>query len=172
VTFDLLGNRRRRHVVHHLCQRDEPVQLKELAARLAAWETGKPVEELSRGEQKRVRTALQQFHLPKMAELGFVEHDAERGTVAPTGPTTELSVYPDVSTGADRPWWAHYLALSVLFGALQAGVATGTLPLPGPSTLAALFAVAVGVSGLVQGYVTAGRFRLGSDAPPPEAERG
>jgi len=116
--FDLLSNRRRRCVVHYLRQRGCVVELSELAQRVAAWENGVDVRELTAAQRKRVYTSLQQTHLDKLDDAGIVEYDADRGVVAPTPAMEELEVYLEVVSGREFPWREYYLALGAVSAAL------------------------------------------------------
>lgn len=86
---EVLRNRRRRRTVRYI-SRNTDATVRELADHLAATEAGKPLDEVTYDERKRVRNALYQHHLPKMAEYGVVEYDRSRGTVTATGETREL----------------------------------------------------------------------------------
>lgn len=82
--FELLSSRRRRYAVEYLRRSEKTVDLGELAEMTAARENGVRRVEVASDERKRTYTALQQFHLPKMGEMGFVRYDKRRGVVDPT----------------------------------------------------------------------------------------
>jgi DNA-binding transcriptional ArsR family regulator len=72
--FDVLANQRRRFALHLLKREgDETVTIGEMAEQIAAWENGIDMAEITGNERKRVYTALQQSHLPKMDNAGVVE---------------------------------------------------------------------------------------------------
>jgi hypothetical protein len=119
--FDVLSNRRRRYALHVLTRRGEPVELGPLADRVAAWENGRPVDEVTSAQRKRVYTALQQSHLPKLDEVGVVEFDKASGVIAPTRALERIDVYLDVVQGNEIPWSEYYLGLSAVGVALVAG---------------------------------------------------
>ena len=124
--FDVLSNERRRYVYRYLDEQpDEVVGLRELADHVAACEYGKPPRELTSGERNRVSTALNQFHLPKMDECGFVEYDSLRKETRLTEDARELNVYLDVVPGPDVPWAVYYTGLAGLNTALLGGVLLG-----------------------------------------------
>lgn len=81
TVFDVLQNRRRRDVLWHLSTVSERVSISDLAESIAAWECGKPVEQLTTEERKRVYISLYQGHLPKMTDVGAVTYDQGRGIV-------------------------------------------------------------------------------------------
>lgn len=144
--FDVLRNERRRRAIRFLVENGGQVEMSELAENLAAWETDKPVAELTSSERKRVYVALYQCHLPRMDDMDVVEFNKPRGVIE-TGPnataldrylagaeelrtvrpwrddTDSVEVHDGTdgdhatATGTDRPWPLYYGAL-VLTGAL------------------------------------------------------
>ncbi|APW98360.1 hypothetical protein CHINAEXTREME_11395 [Halobiforma lacisalsi AJ5] len=90
--FDLLSDRRRRYALYYLNDRGDGVAtVGELTDHIAALEsredstggesasTGGPETESERKEG--IRTELRHVHLPKLAEIGVVEHDQRSDTV-------------------------------------------------------------------------------------------
>lgn len=119
--FSILGNERRRLVLGYLKARDDSrADVGELATSIAAWEHGKPTNEISYDERKSVRTSLHQLHLPKMDELGFVEFDTQRGTVVLTdlGANLEVSVGVDDGTPAAPAALVVFVVATVFSGLL------------------------------------------------------
>lgn len=86
VVFDLLKNRRRRDILHHLVADNEEIQLGPLAEQIAAREYKKEVSEVHSQERKRVYISLYQCHLPKLADIGAITYNKPRGIVE-RGPT-------------------------------------------------------------------------------------
>jgi hypothetical protein len=124
--FDVLSNERRRYVYRYLDEQpDELVSLRELVDHVAACEYGKPARELTSDERNRVSTALNQFHLPKMDECGFVEFDSLRKEATLTEDARDLNVYLDVVPGPDVPWAVYYVGLGGLHAVLLGGVLLG-----------------------------------------------
>lgn len=85
AALDALANARRRRIVRVLAERDRSLALADLARDVARRERatdegddGTP----ARPGPKTVATQLHHWHLPKLAEAGIVERDADRGTVA------------------------------------------------------------------------------------------
>ena len=72
--FDILSNRRRRYALYALLN-DDTTTIGSLAERIAAWENDCPVDEVTSTERKRVYTALQQSHLPKLERTGLISFD-------------------------------------------------------------------------------------------------
>jgi hypothetical protein len=169
ATLDVLNNQRRRFVIHYLKQTDETT-LSGLAERVAGWEYGKPVDELSHRERKRVRNALRQFHLPKMADYGFVEYDAQGGDVRLTDAAAKANFYVDSITGGQIPWGVYYLGLSAVSLVCLAGVWLQLYPFSdvSPVLWGVFFVTALGASSLGHCYDNYYRMRLGAGDSPPE----
>ena len=167
--FEVLSNQRRRYAFHYLQHADRTVYLRELSERVAAWENQKEIRELSSKELKRVKTALQQHHLPKMDENDFVTYDRGRETVRITDEAANLEVYLDVVPRFDVPWSFCYLGLSaasvvsVLWVWLD-GPLFGDLPY---STLVVFITTTFLLAAIVHTYFSYSRLRLGTTAEPP-----
>jgi hypothetical protein len=145
------------------------VALGDLAEVIAAWETGKATADLSSNERKRIYTALQQFHPPKMDEKGLLDYDRHRGTVSPSETATDLDVYLDVVPANEISWSLYYLGLSALNAALLAGLWLDAFPLgllPDLVWIACFVAVFVGSAVAHTCYNR--RMRLGAGDIPPD----
>lgn len=171
--FDVLSNRRRRYAVHLLEREEQPLQLGPLAEQIAAWEHGIDPEAVTCAQRKRVYTALQQIHLPRMDEAGIVTYDDRAGIIEATEAMDAMDVYVDLVEGRDIPWSGYYLGLSTIGLCVLAAAWAGVWP------LAALPDVAVGIFVLVSMAVFAvghhyymRRQRLGRTEKPPELRYG
>lgn len=168
--FKVLGNRRRRHVLHYLEWRDRPVRLDELAERIAAWENDTTEEAIGSDERKRVYTALQQFHLPKLEDAGLVRYDDRDGTIERTEAGERLDVYLDLVPEDDIPWSYYYVGQSAL-GLALTGLSAVGLPLIAvlpPSAWAVGFVCLILLSALVHAHRDR-QLRLGATREPPDA---
>jgi len=102
--FDVLSNQRRRFAVHLLKREaDDSIAIGDMAEQIAAWENGIETAEITGTERKRVYTALQQSHLPKMDKAGVVDFNKNRGIVEPMPAMTDVDVYMDVVEGEGDP---------------------------------------------------------------------
>ena len=171
--FDVLSNRRRRYAVHLLEREEQPLRLGPLAEQIAAWENGIEPYAVSSAQRKRVYTALQQIHLPRMDEAGIVDFDDRAGIVEATEATEAMDVYVDLVEGRDIPWSGYYLGLSTIGVGAMAAAWAGVWP------LSALPDIAVGLFVLVSVAVFAAghhyymrRQRLGGTEKPPELRYG
>lgn len=112
---EILKNQRRRYVLRYLNAVEEQVTLSDLAERIAAWEFGKELGQITSQERKRVYVGLYQCHLPKMNDVSAVSYNQERGWIE-QGEHTGLFVHylpddeipagddPD-GRGEDGPHW-------------------------------------------------------------------
>jgi len=169
--FEVLSNPRRRYAVHVLKDEDEPTEIGPLAEQVAAWENEIEVPDVSHAQRKRVYTALQQSHLPKMEEAGVVEFDKDRGVIEPTPTLEDVEIYMDVVRGNDLAWSEYYLGLSAIGGLLLAVNVLGVWPIgPLPDLSVSVFLLVVFlVSALVHRYHTSVMV-IGSGNDPPELE--
>ncbi|ELZ37879.1 hypothetical protein C471_12276 [Halorubrum saccharovorum DSM 1137] len=168
--FDVLANQRRRFAVH-LLKREEAdsVAIGDMAEQIAAWENGIDTAEITGNERKRVYTALQQSHLPKMDDAGVVEFNKDRGVVEPTPALTDVDVYMDVVEGREIPWSDYYLGLSGAAVALTGAVWLGAWPFTLLPEMAWTVAIVVAFlfSALTHKYYTA-EMKVGKPEEPPE----
>jgi Flp pilus assembly protein TadB len=148
--FEALSNQRRRYVVHWLLETETETgtEIRELSRRVAAWENDKPADRVTAQERRRVYNALQQFHLPKLDEVGVIRYDADRGVVEATDDLRSLRAYLDASRRSHR-WCSR----SVVLGGGVAGLVAALTglwwlgPLPGAAiavlVVGAAFVVAI-----------------------------
>ncbi|MFP9060547.1 hypothetical protein ACLI4R_08435 [Natrialbaceae archaeon A-chndr2] len=94
--FALLSDYRRRLAVEYLSRTGEATTVQELAAKIAAQETGVPEERITDQQQNRVSTSLHHHHVPRMAEMGVIEYNEEKDRVA-IGPSA-VTLEPYLST--------------------------------------------------------------------------
>ena len=163
--FDILSNPRRRCIIHYLkCHDDRRVDLRELVEHVAAWENDTTVEQLGTDERKRVYTALRQSHLDRMADVGIIEYDSDRGHVELTEDAREVELYLERVPERDIPWSEYYLGLSGVGGALVAATWMGAFPFAelGGLALAAILITVFAVSAVVHTYRSA-KNRIGSE---------
>ncbi|WP_459193122.1 DUF7344 domain-containing protein [Halosimplex sp. J119] len=77
--FDLLADERRRRALAALAERSAPIDLEPLAEAVADRETDGTAP--SADEIERVAVSLHHVHLPRAADLGVLEYDAEETRV-------------------------------------------------------------------------------------------
>ncbi|ELZ79719.1 DUF7344 domain-containing protein [Haloferax larsenii] len=145
--YHLLQNERRRNVLRYLRGREGPVQMRDIAEQVAAWEHDTTVQALMSDQRQRVYIALYQAHLPKLDEEGIIDYNQSRGIVEKKPHANRLIEYLERPEDSDsdeekqepsteRSWGTYYLAVSAL-----SAVAIGAsgLGLPGFEAVSHLF---------------------------------
>ncbi|ELZ44600.1 hypothetical protein C464_13260 [Halorubrum coriense DSM 10284] len=167
--FDVLANQRRRFAVHLLKREDQDtLRIGDMAEQIAAWENGIETTEITGPERKRVYTALQQSHLPKMDDAGVVEFNKDRGIIEPTSALQDVDLYMDIVEGREIPWSTYYLGLSGVALALAGAVWLDAWPfvlLPNMAWMTAIV-VAFTFSAITHKYYTA-KMKVGEPDEPP-----
>lgn len=118
--FHILQTQRRRHALRYLKEHDNPVEMRDLAEQVAAWENDTTVQALASDERQRVYIALYQSHLPKLDSEGIIEYNKSRGIVERGDLADEFDPYLepsvesetseteiDVESENDR-WFSYY----------------------------------------------------------------
>jgi len=167
--FDILSNRRRRYALYALLN-DDTATIGSLAEQIAAWENDCTVAEVTPTERKRVYTALQQSHLPKLERNGLITFDRESGRVRPTETVSEMNIYLEVVGEEQLSWDQYYLGLSAVAVGIVAAIWLDLAPFRALSSLlwmtlvVSLFAV----SAAIHNYRSAD---LDAASEPPEVSR-
>ncbi|WP_435179723.1 DUF7344 domain-containing protein [Halorussus sp. AFM4] len=112
---NVLRNDRRRHVIRHLRDAEEPISVDALAEHIASVETDESPP--PRDVRKSVYVSLHQTHLPKLDELGIVDYDQREQLLELRDRAEEVEVYMEVVSEDDISWATFYLGVSCL-GAL------------------------------------------------------
>jgi hypothetical protein len=168
--FEALDNRRRRYMIHYLQRRegDDPVDVSEVSAQVAAWELDADPELIGYDDRKNVHTALYQFHAPKLDDLGLVEYDKRSGTVALTGAGAGLRVA--VAARDDEADDGGVVSLLGVAGAGAVALGTGLLV-----SNVAVAVTLVAATAMAAGYLVGARRSTGEtpstgvvvEHPPP-----
>ncbi len=79
--FELLSAERRQEVLRYLDDTEGAATLSELAEHIASLECDCEPAQLSSQQRKRAYVGLYQCHLPKMADAGVIEYNADRGII-------------------------------------------------------------------------------------------
>lgn len=78
--FEALAHPRRRYLLYTLLE-DTEWSLREIAAKVAAWEDGPPSRTVTDDEVERVYVSLYHNHVPKLADDGIVEFAEAEETI-------------------------------------------------------------------------------------------
>jgi predicted transcriptional regulator len=167
--FDILSNRRRRYALYALLN-DDTATIGSLAERIAAWENDCTVDEVTSTERKRVYTALQQSHLPKMERTGLISFDRETGRVHPTDTVDEMDIYLEVVGEEQLSWDQYYLGLSAVAVGIVAAIWLGLPPFRvlSPLLWMTLIVSLFAVSAAIHNYRSS---NLDAASEPPEVSR-
>ena len=109
---DVLRNDRRRLTLEYLKKRLKPVEVRELSERIAEQEAGESPP--PRNLRHSVYNALNQSHLPKLDDFGFVDFDRDRKVVTLCETARDINIYMDVVTPLGITWETYYRSLGVL----------------------------------------------------------
>jgi DNA-binding transcriptional ArsR family regulator len=121
VKFTVLSNARRRDVLRLLRSYDEPVGIRKLAERIAAWENDTTPESITYKQRKRVYTSLHQTHLPALEDAGLIDAARTWEGITLTTRAQELETYLDGERPTSR--WSNYYFGFASVGLAVTGVA-------------------------------------------------
>jgi len=131
TVFDVLSSPRRRYLLYYLRTVGGAAELNEIAQQVAAWENGIEVERIERQQRKRVYVSLYQSHVPRLAEVGIIEYDADAGVVALADAAETIDAFLAGRREPARPWGAYYLVAAGASALLVGGAVIGIFDLPG-----------------------------------------
>lgn len=142
--YHLLQNERRRNVLEYLRGREGPVQMRDIAEQVAAWEHDTTVQALMSDQRQRVYIALYQAHLPKLDKEGIIDYNQSRGIVEKNPAAQELIAHlkqpaddeTDDEDESEHPWGTYYLGVS---GVSALVIGASGLGLPAISAIPHLF---------------------------------
>jgi hypothetical protein len=144
--YHLLQNERRRSVLEYLRDREGPVQMRDIAEQVAAWEHDTTVQALMSDQRQRVYIALYQAHLPKLEKKGIIDYNQSRGIVEKKPAAQKLFAHlkqptdddesADTADESDHPWGTYYLGVSGVSALL---IGASGLGLPGIASVPHLF---------------------------------
>lgn len=135
--FHLLQNERRRLVLWYLTETDGPVEMRDIAEQVAAWEYDTTVQHITSPQRQRVYISLYQTHLSKLADFGLIIYNQDRGIVERTPLADQVTPYltrdntPDRLTESETKWVQYYVGVTT-FSTLLIGIVWmgfGSIPL-------------------------------------------
>lgn len=162
TVFDVLSSPRRRYALYYLRTVGGSAELNEIARQVAAWENGIERRAVGRQQRKRVYVSLYQTHVPRLAEAGVIDYDAERGIVTLAEHAGTVDAFLTGRRQSTQPWTRYYLAVAAagVFGVVAA--VAGVLDVSG---LVLAVAIAGAVAALATAQFVAER-RRHAEAPP------
>jgi hypothetical protein len=84
TVLDVCGHKHRRIVLAALASQQQSISVNDLADAIIKHNHHTPPTEADDETIKRIYIGLHQVHLPKLADTGFIQYDAERKVVEPT----------------------------------------------------------------------------------------
>ena len=171
-SLEVLSNQRRRFVLHYLKQYRDPTDLNVLATQVASWETEQSTDDVTATERKRVQNALQQHHLPKMEERGFIEYEPDQREVRLTDDASQCEFVVDILPRRGITWAEYYLGMVGLAVIGLAGLFLGIAPFTGlsPFHWGTFVVTAFSISAAVHAYDARYRMRIGAREQPLEVD--
>jgi hypothetical protein len=133
TVHEILSNGRRRKALEELERRVEPVELRDLAERIAEVETDESPP--PRNARQSVYNSLRQTHLPKLDDMGVVDYDPDRKTISLRDPARQVDLYMEVVTPYGITWTQYYRTLGVIALSSIAAANTGVVGFAGLPTL-------------------------------------
>ena len=167
--YEALSNQRRRFVMHYLQQYGHTGSLGTIAEHVAAWENSIDLSAVGSGDRKNVYTSLQQFHLPKMEDIGLIIFDQRAGTIELSQAAADIDIYTELVGRHELPWSMYYLSLGGIGGSIVTGSTVGTIEFIDIDPLAsAIFTVtSISVLAVIHTYYMH-QDRIGENEKPPE----
>lgn len=127
--FHILQNERRRLVLRYLDGREGPIDMRDIAEQVAAWEHDTSVRALTSTQRQRVYIALYQSHLPKLDAHGLITYNQSRGIVERLGAADVASPYLEeveaegYGDGVAEEPWPNWYGIATASSALVLGAA-------------------------------------------------
>lgn len=166
--FTILSNRRRRYALYYV-DHAKGTTISDLAEQIAAWEYDLDISEVTSTQRKRVYNSLQQTHLPKLDDAGYVDYDSRKGTVEPTPQVDTLNAYLEFVQGRKFSWSRYYLGLAIVGMVLLLAEYLGVLGIISIPTLAWVSGFVVAFTGVAAVHkYTQYRAKPGRQPVPPE----
>ncbi|MDZ7729839.1 MAG: ArsR family transcriptional regulator [Natrialbaceae archaeon] len=110
--FHILGNDRRRSIIHFMALESGSVDVSDVATDIAEQESEDST--VPNNLYKSVYVSLQQTHLPQLEEDGVVRYDEETKRIEPGANFTDVTAYIEGEQNATRRIVGLHLVLSLL----------------------------------------------------------
>ena len=95
-----LSHPRRRLLLYYLREND-PVDIEDAAAQIAAWERGETPDDVPEEAKGNVLTSLYHGHVPKLTKRGIVDYDQRSGAIRFQDPPEELETLLELARSID-----------------------------------------------------------------------
>lgn len=103
TVFDLFSKERRRYVLYYLDQQEGSVSVDEVVNQVADWEAEGSHEDIPDEKFDRIELSLRHMHLPKTAEVDFIEYLSDEGLINIHGSPTEFNAIVTIAKTIEQP---------------------------------------------------------------------
>jgi hypothetical protein len=103
TVFDLLKDERRRYALYYLYERDGPVPVEELVDVIESWEDEPACGHESLSTFEEIAIELKHVHLPRSAEVEFVQYDPAQGLIQIQGSPQTFDAIVTVARLIENP---------------------------------------------------------------------
>ncbi|XVH32638.1 DUF7344 domain-containing protein [Haloferacaceae archaeon DSL9] len=103
TVFELLTDERRRYALYYLSEQSGPVTVEELGATITEWEENPPELGDASSTFEDVIIELKHTHLPKSAEVDFIQYDPEQNVVQVQGAPREFDAFVSIAQLIEKP---------------------------------------------------------------------
>ena len=100
--FELLSDERRRYALYYLYKKDGPVPIEELVGTIADWEDDPP-EDDSWEMFDEIVVDLQHTHLPKTAEVEFIQYRRDQEVIQVQGSPPKFDAFVTIAKLLEQP---------------------------------------------------------------------
>lgn len=101
--FDVLSTERRRYALYYLQKEDRKVPVDELIETVVSWEENGSTEAPREEEFRRAEISFKQVHLPKTADIEFIEYNSDEETIQIEGISPEYESIVTIAKLIEQP---------------------------------------------------------------------
>lgn len=103
AVFDILSDERRRYALYYLHEQSGPVAVEDLVAVVRKWGDDPPIQDRSWDRVDALEVKLRHRHLPKTAEVDFVQYSPEQGIIQVEGTSPEIDALVTIARIIEQP---------------------------------------------------------------------
>ncbi|WP_306057933.1 DUF7344 domain-containing protein [Natronococcus wangiae] len=103
TVFELLQDERRRYTLYYLYERDGPVSVRELVETIDEWEDDPSGYQNSLSTFEEIAVELKHVHLPRTAEVEFIQYDPDQGLIQVQGSPRQFDALITVARLIEKP---------------------------------------------------------------------
>ncbi|WP_293032370.1 hypothetical protein [Natronococcus sp.] len=103
TVFELLSDERRRYALYYLYERNGPVAVENVVETVEEWEDDALDGDPEDDSFDEIALELQHVHLPKSAEVEFIQYDPSRNAVQINGSPPEFDAFVTIAKLLETP---------------------------------------------------------------------